>query len=124
MSRLASVATSGSYSDLSNKPTIPSAYTLPSATNSTLGGVIVGTGLSVSTGTISIADAGVISAKLADGFVYDCDAYSALVLAAPTGISGTPGVGSMALSWTPPTNTGGAALTDYIIQYSTDQTRG
>jgi len=28
----------------------------------------------------------------------------------------------MALSWTAPTNTGGAALTDYIIQYGTDQT--
>ena len=36
---LAAVATSGSYNDLSNKPTIPSAYTLPVATASVLGGV-------------------------------------------------------------------------------------
>lgn len=36
---LAVVATSGSYNDLSNKPTIPAAYTLPTATASTLGGV-------------------------------------------------------------------------------------
>lgn len=35
----AEVATSGSYNDLSDKPKIPSAYTLPIATSSTLGGV-------------------------------------------------------------------------------------
>lgn len=35
----ATVATSGSYNDLSNKPTIPSAYSLPIATASVLGGV-------------------------------------------------------------------------------------
>ena len=35
----AKVATSGSYNDLSNKPTIPSPYTLPAATTSTIGGV-------------------------------------------------------------------------------------
>ena len=35
----AAVATTGSYNDLSNKPTIPSAYTLPVATVSVLGGV-------------------------------------------------------------------------------------
>jgi hypothetical protein len=69
----------------------------------------------------SLSYAPTVSA-VADGFVYDCGAYSALVPAAPTGISGTPGVGTMALAWTAPTNTGGVALTDYIIQYSTDQT--
>ena len=36
---LAAVATSGSYNDLSNKPTIPSAYILPIASASALGGV-------------------------------------------------------------------------------------
>jgi hypothetical protein len=30
-------------------------------------------------------------------------------------------VGSVALSWTAPTNTGGVSLTDYVVQYSTDQ---
>ena len=38
---------SGDYNDLTNKPTIPSAYTLPLANNSTLGGVKVGTGLTI-----------------------------------------------------------------------------
>lgn len=35
----ATVATSGSYNDLSDKPTIPPAYTLPAAIISTIGGV-------------------------------------------------------------------------------------
>ena len=38
-SGLATVATTGSYNDLSDKPTIPSEYTLPAATTTTLGGV-------------------------------------------------------------------------------------
>jgi hypothetical protein len=54
VSGLATVATTGSYNDLSNKPTIPAAYTLPNATTTTLGGVIVGTGLGVSSGTVSV----------------------------------------------------------------------
>ena len=48
---LATVATSGSYNDLSNKPTIPSAYTLPIASASALGGV-----KSATTGTTSGRD--------------------------------------------------------------------
>jgi hypothetical protein len=52
---LATVATSGSYADLTNKPTIPSAYTLPNATASVLGGITVSTGLSVSSGAVSVA---------------------------------------------------------------------
>ena len=38
----ATVATSGSYNDLTNKPTIPSAYTLPLAASGTRGGVQIG----------------------------------------------------------------------------------
>lgn len=59
---LASVATSGSYNDLSDKPTIPSAYTLPNATSSTLGGVKIGSNISVAGGTISITKSNVTSA--------------------------------------------------------------
>jgi len=51
---LAAVATSGSYDDLINQPTIPPAYTLPDATAATKGGVIVGNGLSVTAGTVSV----------------------------------------------------------------------
>lgn len=59
---LSAVAKSGSYNDLSNKPAIPSAYTLPNATSSTLGGVKVGSNISVSNGTISLAKSNVTSA--------------------------------------------------------------
>ena len=61
-SSLATVATSGSYNDLTNKPTIPGAYTLPYATSSVLGGVKIGNNISVSSGTISLSQANVISA--------------------------------------------------------------
>lgn len=54
-SELSAVAKSGSYNDLTNKPTIPPAYTLPTASSSVLGGVKIGNGLSVSgDGTISV----------------------------------------------------------------------
>ncbi|MCM3724900.1 exo-alpha-sialidase [Neobacillus cucumis] len=50
------VATTGSYNDLLNKPLIPSAYTLPKASTTTLGGVKVGNGITVgSDGTISVS---------------------------------------------------------------------
>ena len=45
---------SGDYNDLTNKPTIPSAYTLPTATTSVLGGVKVGAGLSITNGVLSV----------------------------------------------------------------------
>lgn len=44
---LKTVATSGSYTDLTDKPTIPPAYTLPAASAETLGGVKVGSGLAI-----------------------------------------------------------------------------
>ena len=56
---LSTVATSGSYNDLEDKPTIPQEYTLPTASTTVLGGVKVdGT-------TITIAD-GIISAAASD----------------------------------------------------------
>jgi hypothetical protein len=54
---LAAVATSGSASDLSTG-TLPAAQ-LPLATTTTRGSVIVGTGLAVASGTVSIATTGV-----------------------------------------------------------------
>lgn len=50
------VATTGSYNDLLNKPFIPSPYTLPKASTTTLGGVKVGNGITVdSDGAISVS---------------------------------------------------------------------
>lgn len=38
----------------------------------------------------------------------------------PTGVSGTRGNAQVSLTWTAPGNTGGVALSDYVIQYSSD----
>ena len=50
---LSTVATSGDYNDLINKPTIPSEYTLPTASATQLGGVKIGAGLSINDGVLS-----------------------------------------------------------------------
>lgn len=42
------------------------------------------------------------------------------VSSAPTNVSGVPGYESVALSWSAPTQTGGAPITGYFIRYSTD----
>ena len=58
---LANVATSGSYTDLSNTPT---AYSLPTATNTTLGGIKVGANLSISNGVLSAVSSGSTTTSL------------------------------------------------------------
>jgi hypothetical protein len=53
---LATVATSGAYADLSGRPTIPGAYSLPAATSTVLGGVKTGSNVTIAAdGTISVA---------------------------------------------------------------------
>jgi len=52
---------SGSYTDLTNKPTIPSAYTLPTASASILGGIKIGTGLSIDGSGVVTASSGSVS---------------------------------------------------------------
>jgi hypothetical protein len=61
-SSLATVATSGDYNDLANKPTIAGSYTLPIASASNLGGIKVGTNL-------SIDGSGVLSANISSGSI-------------------------------------------------------
>jgi len=39
---------------------------------------------------------------------------------APTGLSGTPGNALAALTWTAPVSNGGAAVTDYVVEYSSN----
>lgn len=55
--QLATVATTGDYNDLTNTPVIPSAYTLPPATTTTLGGIKVGEGLSITSNGVLNANA-------------------------------------------------------------------
>lgn len=56
---LSTVATSGSYNDLSDKPPIPEPYELPVASTTALGGVKVGSGLSITNGVLSATGGGV-----------------------------------------------------------------
>ena len=56
---LSTVATSGSYNDLSDKPSIPEPYELPVASATALGGVKVGSGLSITNGVLSATGGGV-----------------------------------------------------------------
>ena len=55
--QLAPVATTGDYNDLINTPDIPSAYVLPPATTTTLGGIKVGEGLSITSNGVLNANA-------------------------------------------------------------------
>lgn len=58
---LATVATSGSYNDLKNKPTIPQEYKLPNASTSTRGGVLMAASVADLAGT---EDAAAICTKV------------------------------------------------------------
>lgn len=56
---LAAVAFSGKYADLSGAPTIPAEYVLPIAGADRLGGIRIGTGLSIDgNGTVSVSGGG------------------------------------------------------------------
>lgn len=97
-SALATVATSGSYNDLTNKPSIPEAYTLPTASTTTLGGVKVdGT-------TITITPDGTISSTGGSGGTTDY-----------TQLANKPQINSVEL-------TGNKTLVDIGAQAITDNT--
>jgi len=46
--------------------------------------------------------------------------HQATVPGIPAGVTGTAGNSQVSLSWTAPASTGGAAITDYVVQYSID----
>lgn len=112
----ATVATSGSYNDLTNKPTIPSLLgyatqnwvtshgyltSIPTATSSVLGGVKIGSNITVSSGTISLSKANVTSA-----LGYTPISSNLIPIAMPNPyaltINGTSYTGSSAVSITTP----------------------
>lgn len=81
----ATVATSGSYNDLTDKPSIPSAYTLPTASSSVLGGIKVGAGLAISgDGILSATGGGVADSVDIENVEGLNSSWLALLQTAPT----------------------------------------
>jgi hypothetical protein len=68
-SSLATVATTGAYADLSGKPTIPGAYSLPTASDSVLGGIKIGSGLAIDAGGVVTASGGSADALLGGNYL-------------------------------------------------------
>lgn len=81
-------------------------YTLPTASGSTLGGIKIGSGLSIDgNGVVTATDAGL-------------RAY--FLPTAPTNLAGTAGNGQVSLTWTASSAISQIPVTDYVIQYSSD----
>ena len=89
------------------------AHTASSSTSITVTGLTNGTSYvfrtaavnAAGTGTWSAASAAVVPRTVAD---------------APTGVSATPGNTQISITWTAPSSTGGAAITDYVVNWSSD----
>jgi len=79
-------------------------YTLPTASSSTLGGVRVGSGLSISSGVLSASDS----------------RWDLFLPPAPTSVTATAGNAQAAVSWTAPTVLAQTPITDYSLQYSSN----
>lgn len=78
--------------------------------------VLLGAGSSTITATFTPSN----TTLYAGNFTSFTITVGATVPAAPTGLSATAANGSVAISWTAGSN-GGSAITDYLIEYSTDE---
>jgi hypothetical protein len=84
-------------------------FQLPTASESTLGGVKVGSGLSIADGVLSATGGA------------DAVLRALFVPPAPTGVTATAGNGQALLSWTAPTGViAQAPVLDYVLQYSSN----
>ena len=80
--------------------------------------------------TVVCASTGTVVLALASGAVIDADGNTVAsatastvvigsVPGAPTSVAGTAGSNQVALTWSAPASDGGAAITDYVVQYAT-----
>jgi outer membrane protein OmpA-like peptidoglycan-associated protein len=98
--------------------TVNSATGAVSASTSVVAGTYSIT-LTVTDGTATVNDTAV-SITVAAAQVVTPPAPSNTVAGAPTGVTATAGNATATVSWTAPTSNGGAAITDYAIEYSSD----
>jgi hypothetical protein len=85
-------------------------YTLPTASSTVLGGVKVGSGLTITDGVLAASG----------GSGEDAVLRAMFVPPAPTSLTATAGNAQVALSWTAPTVLAQTPITDYTVQYSSN----
>jgi titin len=114
MHYLIEYGTSDSFASFAKK-TIYGAPPVPTATSAIVGGLTNGVDYYFR-----------VRASLSDGTLTDASTASAAIKPktipnAPTGVIAQPSsAGVISLTWTPPVNDGGSALTDYSVEYSDD----
>ena len=90
-------------------------YTLPTATDTVLGGIKVGSGLTITDGVLAATGGG------GGGSAEDAVLRALFVPPAPTSVTATAGNAQAAVSWTAPTGViAQAPVTDYVVQYSSN----
>ena len=99
-----STSSGGSYTTFADSTSTSTSATVTGLTNGTAYYFKVAATNSVGTGSYSDASTSVIPVS-APG--------------APTMVAGTAGNTTVALTWVVPTSTGGSAITEYVVQYST-----
>jgi hypothetical protein len=111
------VACFGTFGTGGGSPAIPSGWTALVNQSQTYTNVSVFYRTDFASTTVTCSDLG-DSIGMADATIMELAAPpSASVPDAPTSLSATPGDTQAALAWTAPASDGGAAITDYVIQW-------
>jgi len=87
-------------------------YVLPTATGSVLGGIKVGSGLTITDGVLAASGGG--------GGGEDTTLRAFFVPPAPTSLTASGGNAQVSLSWTAPTVLAQTPITDYVVQFSSN----
>ncbi|NBU31546.1 MAG: fibronectin type III domain-containing protein, partial [Actinobacteria bacterium] len=90
----------------------PFVHAASTATGATVTGLTNGTGYLFQVAAVNSAGTGT--------YARSASVTPRTVAGAVTGLARTAGNGQVSLSWTAPTSTGGSAITDYVIQRSSD----
>lgn len=93
---------------------VPFSHTASTATSAIVTGLTNGVSYDFRVSAVNYAGPGTASSTLAR-----TPSSTPTAPNAPTALAGTASSGQVALTWTAPANTGGAAITDYLIEYKT-----